>query len=79
MPFLGYRVWADHRRVLRPNVVAGRRKMRVHAKMVGRGRMNGYRAVESLRSWFAHLAHADTYGLRKSLWREVKITLGDYV
>jgi len=79
VPFLGYRVWADHRRVLRPNVVAGRRKMRVHAKMVGRGRMNGYRAVESLRSWFAHLAHADTYGLRKSLWREVKITLGDYV
>ncbi len=79
VPFLGYRVWADRRRVLRPNVVAGRRRLQVQVRMVEQGDMDGRRAVESLRSWFAHLAHADTHGLRKSLWREAKETLGEYL
>ena len=34
---------------------------------------------ECLRSWFAHLGHADTYRLRLKLWREAKPVLGEFV
>ena len=37
------------------------------------------KAVDSLRSWFSHLSHADTYRLRTSLWNEAKGTLGEYI
>ena len=77
--FLGHKVWYDHRRILRPNVVAGRRKMRKLLVLVGRGEASGKKAVDSLRSWFSHLSHADTYRLRTSLWREAKGILGEYV
>ncbi len=79
VPFLGYRIWADHRRVLRDNVVSGHRRMRRDIKNVRAGELDGSVAVDSLRSWFAHLAHADTYSLRKSLWNEARSTLEEYL
>ena len=79
VPFLGHKVWHDHRRILRPNVVAGRRKMRKLLSLVERGEVAGEKAVDSLRSWFAHLKHADSYRLRASLWREAKPILGGFV
>lgn len=79
IPFLGHRIWHSHRRVLRPNVVAGRRRMRATISAVQTGAMPGKLAVDCLRSWFAHLGHADTYRLRVKLWREAKSTLGEFV
>jgi len=70
VPFLGFRVWADHRRVLRPNVVAGRRRLRRAIRRMLAGEEDPERILASLRSWYAHLRHADTYRLRCSLWKE---------
>jgi len=79
VPFLGYRVWADHRQVLRANVVAGRRRLREQLRMMQEGEMDGAVAVASLRSWFAHLGHADTYALRRALWQEARPVLEEYL
>jgi hypothetical protein len=35
--------------------------------------------LDSLRSWFAHLSHANTYSLRTSLRNEAKSTLMEYL
>jgi retron-type reverse transcriptase len=79
VPFLGYRVWADHRRVLRPGVVRGRRRMRWQLELVKTGALAGVEAVNRLRSWFTHLKHADTYQLRKQLWGEARSVLEGYL
>lgn len=79
VPFLGYRVWPTHRRALRGNLVRGRRRLRDHLRAVDAGEMEGAAAVDSLRSWFAHLAHADTFRLRVSLWREARPILGRFI
>ena len=79
VPFLGHRIWHDHRRILRPNVVAGCRKMRKLLALVERGEVSGKQAADSLRSWFSHLSHADTHRLRAALWGEAKQVLGEYV
>jgi retron-type reverse transcriptase len=79
VPFLGHKVWHDHRRILRPNVVAGRRKMRKLLSLMKGGEVSGKQAMDSLRSWFSHLSHADTYRLRTALWSEAKGTLGEYI
>lgn len=76
VPFLGYRVWAEHRRVLRANVVAGRRRLRLAAGLVAQGRLPVQSALDGLKSWFAHLAHADSYQLRRQLLREARPLLG---
>ena len=78
-PFLGYRVWADHRQVLRANVVRGRRRMRRQFADMRRGELTGSQVVESLRSWFAHLRHADSYRLRLALWHEARPVLEEYL
>lgn len=79
VPFLGHRIWSTHRRVLRPNVVAGRGRMRRMLMQMKTGVLPGAKAIECLRSWFAHLGHADTYRLRLKLWREAKPVLGEFV
>jgi hypothetical protein len=78
VPFLGHKVWHDHRRILRPNVAAGRRKMRKLLSLVKRGEVSRKQAMDSLRSWFSHLSHADTYRLRTALWSEAKGVLEEY-
>ena len=78
-PFLGYRVWADHRQVLRAHGVRGRRRMRRQLADMRRGELACSQAVASLRSWFAHLRHADSYRLRLALWHEARPVLEEYL
>ncbi len=70
VPFLGFRVWADHRRVLRQNIVRGKRKMRENREAVRHGTMARAAYKKSFESWMAHLSHADTYLLRRKLQLE---------
>ena len=75
--FLGYVVWRDHRRVLRQNVVRGRKRIRAVMGSLRTGAIDTSEAEKRLRSWFAHLGHADTYRLRGRLADEVNTILGD--
>jgi hypothetical protein len=76
VPFLGLRVFPDHRRVLRPNVVRGRRRMRGSLRALGRGDVQREHVSASMTSWLAHLGHADTYRLRAALAAEYEPYLG---
>lgn len=69
IPFLGLRVWPDHRKVLRENITRGRRRLRAQLDDIEGGRVSPEDVLDSMRSWFAHLAHADTYGLRREIWK----------
>lgn len=76
VPFLGLRVFPDHRRVLRPNVVRGRRRMRGSLRALAGGEAQTAEVASSTTSWIAHLAHADTYRLRAALADEYEPYLG---
>ena len=70
VPFLGFLVFADHRRVLRANVVRGRRHMRAICRSMEHGQMAPEEGALRIQSWFAHLSHGDTYQLRNRLAEE---------
>lgn len=70
VPFLGFRVFSDHRRVLRQNVARGRRRVRGLCRAVEGGQLTPEEAAPRVQSWFAHLEHGDTFRLRAALSEE---------
>jgi retron-type reverse transcriptase len=67
IPFLGFRVYPDHRRVKRRKVVSYRRKLRWLVAAAGGCAENHAHLQASVRGWVNHVAHGDTYGLRRSM------------
>lgn len=67
IPFLGFRVYPDHRRLRRRNVTAFARRYRRLRGEYSAGRIPFARLDASVQGWVAHAAHADTYGLRRTL------------
>jgi RNA-directed DNA polymerase len=67
IPFLGWRVYPDHRRLKRRNGVAFQRRF---ARLLGEyaaGQITWEQVDASVQGWIAHVAHGDTWGLRRSL------------
>ncbi|MGH2486495.1 MAG: RNA-directed DNA polymerase, partial [Ktedonobacterales bacterium] len=69
IPFLGFRIYPDHRRLRRRNGVAFARRFRALAAQVSAGTVPVERLTTAVQGWVAHAAHADTYRLRASLLR----------
>lgn len=67
IPLLGYRVYADHRRLRRRNGLAFARRLRMMRRRYCAGQMESANVTARVRGWVAHAAHADTFGLRRSL------------
>ncbi len=63
--FLGYRIFTTHRRLKVPNVHRARRRLRRLQADYANGRVSLAQVSQSVQSWVAHAAHADTYGLRQ--------------
>ena len=70
IPFLGFRVYPDHRRIKRRNGVAFARRLMRYRAAVARGEMDLVDFRRHLGAWIAHAAHGDTWGLREALLRE---------
>ena len=64
IPFLGFRVYPDHKRLKRRNGVAFGRRLRRYRAAVQRGEMDRETCRQRVRGWIAHAAHGDTWGLR---------------
>lgn len=64
IPFLGFRLWPTHRRLLPASVRRARRRF---STLMETGDLLGAR--ERVRAWIAHACHGDTYGLRRHLLR----------
>lgn len=71
IPWLGFRVFTMHRRLLRRNVKAFARRLRAQRDAYQRGELTLEAVQRSLHAWIAHASHADTYRLRRALLREV--------
>jgi retron-type reverse transcriptase len=67
VPFLGFRLYPDHRRLLRRNGMAFARRQRRCHRQIARGQMTRSEWETRLRGWIAHARHGDTWGLRRAL------------
>jgi RNA-directed DNA polymerase len=71
IPFLGWRVYPDHRRLKRRNGVAFQRRFARLLADVAAGRISWDEFHASVNGWIAHVAHGDTWGLRRALLSSV--------
>jgi len=67
IPFLGFRVYVDHRRLKRVKGVAFARRWRALLHAFAAGEITQERLQASLQGWVAHASHGNTYGLRRAL------------
>jgi len=71
IPWLGFRIYPDYRRLSRRNIKTFMRRFRAQRDAYHRGELSLGKVRESLRAWIAHAQHGDTYRLRRRLLREV--------
>ena len=71
IPWLGFRVFPDHRRLKRENVKAFAHRLRQQRAAYRAGEISLGEIRQSLQAWIAHASHADTYQLRRSLFKRV--------
>ncbi len=69
--FLGYRIFPTHRLLRRENINRANRRFRQLQAEYGKGNIPLEKVSQSVRSWVAHASWADTYGLRKKIFREL--------
>jgi hypothetical protein len=74
VPFLGFRHFADHRRLKREGVVRFRRRLRIMQRDYAAGQVSRDKIGERIQSWCAHAAHGNTYRLRNQLLRHATFT-----
>ena len=67
VPFLGWRLYPDHRRLRRSTGVRFQRRLRELAAAYGRGEAELADVRASVASWIGHLKHGNTWGLRRKL------------
>ncbi|MEI2690758.1 MAG: RNA-directed DNA polymerase [Anaerolineae bacterium] len=67
IPFLGFRVYPDHRRLKRRNGVAFARRLRIAYRAVDAGAWSHDDLRRRIKGWIAHASHGDTWRLRRSL------------
>ena len=67
IPFLGFRVFPDHRRLAHANGVHFQRRLRPLFRRYTSGEIDLDRVHAAVRGWIAHAAHGDTWGLRRRL------------
>jgi retron-type reverse transcriptase len=68
--FLGYRVFPDHRLLVRENVRRMKRRLQRLQAAFADGRLDGLGVRQRLQSWIGHACHADTFRLRERLLNE---------
>jgi hypothetical protein len=77
IPFLGFVIYPTHRRLKRRKAVAYRRKLRRLVAGWIDGQHTQDAVVTSLLGWINHVRYGDTWGLRRSILRDVPpITTG---
>lgn len=67
VPWLGFVVYPDHRRPKRRVVLNSRRRLRSAHRAMQAGEISFAEFDAQVQGWIAHLAHADTWGLRQAV------------
>jgi retron-type reverse transcriptase len=66
--FLGWRIFSDHRRLVRGNVVRFRRRIASLQRRFDAGTITWEEVEPRLQAWNAHAAHGDTWRLREQIF-----------
>jgi len=70
--FLGYRVFPTHIKLRMSNALRFRRRLKKMAQQYEQGRISIPEITASVQSWLGHARFADTYLLRRSIFKQVK-------
>jgi retron-type reverse transcriptase len=70
IPFLGFTVYPDHRRLKRSKGIAYRRHLKTLWRRYKGGEITREQGRASVQAWLGHVKHGDTYHLRRKLFRE---------
>jgi len=73
IPFLGFRVFPDHRRLKSRRGHAARRRLQALARQCAAGQLSQARLTAAVQGWVSHAAHGDTWGLRRSLLGSITV------
>jgi hypothetical protein len=68
IPFLGFRIYPNQRKLQRKNGVAFTRRLRRSVRELVRGEISTAKLHERVQGWIAHAAHGNTWGLRRALF-----------
>lgn len=68
LPFLGFRLYPDHRLLKRKNGVNFQRRLQRNYRAYARGELSYTDLNLRVQGWIAHVSKADTWGLRQSLF-----------
>lgn len=68
--FLGWRIFPDHRRLARGNVVRFRRRIRLLQRRFAAGEAGWREILPRLQAWNAHAAHGETWRLREQVFSQ---------
>jgi len=71
LPFLGFQVFPDHRRLKRRCGLAFQRRLKGMLAAYARGELSLKRLTASVQGWVAHAAHGNTWGLRRAVLSHV--------
>lgn len=71
--FLGFLLYPDRRRLLARKGYNYRRKLRGLLQTYAQGQIGRATIDQSVRGWINHLRYADTWGLRRSILKEVQL------
>jgi retron-type reverse transcriptase len=67
LPFLGFQVFPDHRRLKRRKTIHARRRLKALAARYQAGEMEAEKIQACVQAWTAHASHGDTWGLRRAV------------
>ncbi len=70
--FLGYQVFPTHRRLRASSVTRARRRLRRLQRDYRVGKISQEQVTHSVQSWLGHIQHADTYGLRRAIFSDIR-------
>lgn len=71
IPFLGFTVYPDHRRLKRSKGIAYRRHLKTLWRHYQMGTITREKGRASVMAWLGHVNHGDTWGLRRKMFREI--------
>jgi hypothetical protein len=71
IPFLGFTVYPDHRRLKRTKGIAYQRHHKALWYQYQLGEITRKEYLSSVMAWLGHIQHGDTWGLRRKLLREL--------
>jgi len=76
VPFLGFQVFRDHRRLKRRKVIAARRRLRWLSQQWRQGEISYQHFSAGMESWLNHASFGDTWGLRNDILLKLGLLAG---